>query len=315
MMNKNFPEASIVPSGKQKSILDDPEKQISLARELSDVYDDRPELSDFVGAMAGTKFEADYSPEQIKLDEEYIEKTRQKIEEANSDYGRDKLDQRELGFMLSEMAQAMIADQINKNWFPDFQAMMTSDFDDLKVGIDAVLKNEEGGYLGAAFDFTVSSQDMVVHHKLDKEWNYNVVAGNVPTIKYFKDHKTGKKERLLVPKFIVGATKQDVEDMAQAYLNNDQEFLKEYPLRYLIIEQIKTQLATILDYYEKNTDNQRLSFAHKQYQRIETIINNLSDKIQLNQATNSLDYHEYSKKSPALQVMKSFRVAKEAKPL
>lgn len=314
MINENFQDV-LTGSSKQKSILDNPEKQILLARELSNVYNDRPELSDFVGAMAGTKFEADYSLEQIKFDKKYVEETRQKIEETNSDYGRDKLNQCELGFMLSEMAQAMIADQINKNWFPDFQAMMTSDFDDLKVGIDAVLKNEEGGYLGTAFDFTISSQDMVVHNKLDKEWNRNVITGTVPTIKYFKDHKTGKKERLLVPKFIIGATKQDIEAMAQAYLDHNQEFLKKYHLRYLIIEQIKTQLAAILSYYEKNASNQRLSFAYKQYQRIETIINDLSAKIHLNQATNSLDYHEYSKKSPALQVMKSFRIAKEAKPL
>lgn len=291
----------------ETSILDSMENQIALARKLENVYSERPEIKDFVGSMKGTKFEADYTKEKIQADIDYIEEKRQLIEEQNSSKGRELLDRSEGGFALSEMMQAMIVDQINKGWLSDFKAEMTSDYDDLKVGIDAVMKHTSGGYLGAAFDFTVSSREEQLSSKLNNLWKRNIEKGSVPTVKYFKDPDTGEQSRLLVPKFIIGGSKKDVEDLASAYLSDDQETLKNHPLKYLIIDQITAQLDAILSFYETNADDNKLKFAFQQYKKIEGIIQNIKKDMEYEAfKKNNLDYFEYQKGSKALAEMKRF---------
>jgi hypothetical protein len=296
---------------KQPSILESMDNQIALYRKLDDVYGHRPELDSFVGAMADKKYAAEYSKESIERDKAYIDKTRRQIEEANSSFGRELLDRKEGGFALSEMAQAMVIDRINKNWFPGFKAIMTSDFDDLRVGIDAVMKHENGGYLGTAFDFTVASNEKVIHDKLSKEWDNHISQGKISTVKYFEDPDTHTKGRLLVPKFIIGASKKDVESLAQAYLSNDQQTLDSHPLKRLIFEQIRCQLDTALLYYDKHQDDSRFDFAKQKYEVLEKIFNRLKSDIEADPKVNGLEYHEYSKNSVALQAMKSFQIIAE----
>ncbi len=263
---------------KKKSILESLENQLLLAKKLETVYDQRPKLGDFVGAMKNTKSESKYTKEAIEDDEKYVEEKRKQIEEANSSLGRENLDNKEIGFQLSEMMQAMIVDRMNKNWFKDCKAIMTSDFDDLKAGIDAVLKHENGGYLGAAFDFTVTNKREIIDNKLETEWERHVEKGQIPTVKYFEDPDTKEKKNLLVPRFIVGASKDDVEELAEAYLTNNAEVLENHPFKYVMLLQIEEQLQTILDYYETNTDT-RFSFAKDKYEKIQTLIRGMKKEI------------------------------------
>lgn len=295
-----------------ESILDSIENQLVLTRKLGDVYDNRPDLNSFVGAMKGTKYEEKYTEESIRMDEEYVENTRKKIDESNSSGGRQNLDNKEIGFQLSEMMQAMIVDRLNNHWFKNFQAVMTSDFDDLKVGIDAVLKHEKGTYLGAAFDFTVTNQDTIIYKKLKKEWEDHVVKGSIPTVKYFEDPDTKEKKSLLVPKFIIGASKKDVEDMAQAYIVNDVEVLENHPLKYVILQQIEEQLQTVLDYHETNPDNEKLAFARRQYEAIQKLLRIMKNDIHIDENMN-VDLHEYSKENKALDMMRRFRIMRQRK--
>lgn len=297
---------------KKESILDNIENQLILAKKLEGVYDNRPDLSSFEGAMKGTKHEDKYTQESIKRDVEYVEDKRKKIEESNSSMGQQNLDNKEIGFQLSEMMQAMIVDRLNKHWFKNFQAVMTSDYDDLRVGIDAVLKHEKGTYLGAAFDFTVTNQDKIIYQKLRKEWDNHVVKGEIATVKYFEDPDTKEKKSLLVPKFIIGASKKDVEDMARAYISDDLETLENHPFKYVILQQIEEQLQTIFDYYETNPDNEKLAFARKQYEAIQKIVRIMRNDIHVDENMN-VDIHEYSKLNKALDMMKRFRIMGQRK--
>ncbi len=304
-MKENFPQTE----NNQKSILENLEDQIKLAKILESVYDQRPKLEDFEGIMAGTKFEKEYSPSAIVADNAYVEKRRKDIDEVNSSMGRENLDHKEIGFQLSEIMQAMIVDRMNKHWFKDCRAIMTSDYDDLKVGIDAVLKHEKGGYLGAAFDFTVTNQDKKIYEKLAREWEYNIKEGRVPTVKYFEDPDTKEKSKLLVPKFIIGASKKDVEDLARAYLTGNEEVLENHPLKYVLLLQIEEQLQTILDYYETN-DREEFSFAKKQYEKIQTLLRGMKRDIHADENMD-VDLYEYSKNNVALDMMRRFRIMRE----
>lgn len=303
-MKENFPDTN-----NQNSILENLEDQIKLAKILESVYDQRPKLEDFEGIMAGSKFEKEYARDAIVSDNTYVEKRRKDIEEKNSSMGRENLDHKEIGFQLSEIMQAMIVDRMNKHWFKDCKAIMTSDYDDLKVGIDAVLKHEKGGYLGAAFDFTVTNQDKKIYEKLAREWDFNIKEGRVPTVKYFEDPDTKEKSKLLVPKFIIGASKKDVEDLARAYLTGNEEVLENHPLKYVLLLQIEEQLQTILDYYETN-DREEFSFAKKQYEKIQTLLRGMKRDIHADENMD-VDLYEYSKNNIALDMMRRFRIMRE----
>lgn len=292
------------------SIANSVEKQLVLARKLGDVYGRRPEVSEFKGAMKGTKFESDYSAEVVAKDEKYVEEIRMKINESNSSLGRDILNKNESGFALSEMMQAMVVDQINKGWLEEFSAVMTSDYDDLKVGVDAVLKHKSGNYIGAAFDFTITSQEKFLEEKLKKGWEHSIEKGSIPVVKYFEDPDTHVKSRISTPKFVIGGTRQDIEEMAEAYITDNQEALKDHKFQYLMIEQVYEQLVTVLDYYE-NHDDKQFSFAKAQYEKVYTIIQRMRDRYSRENKINNLEFYQYSQDSVALQTMRRIKHLKE----
>ena len=299
------------PEEKKPSILDSMENQIALANKLGNVYENRPDIDKFKGAMAGTKFESEYTEEAINKNKLYVEQTRAKIEESNSNFGKERLEHLEGGFQLSEILQAMIVDRLNKHWFKDCQAIMTSDFDDL-CGIDAVIKHEKGGYLGIALDFTVTNQDKKIYEKVKKNWTQNTEEGKIPTVKYFEDPDTKEKGRLLVPKFIIGGSKKDVEELSSAYLINNTEVLENHPFKYMMLLQIEEQLQTVLDYYEAHSGEPKIQFAKKQYERIQTILRNMKNEIHSDEKMHeNTDLYEYSKSSVALDMMRRFRIMRE----
>lgn len=296
---------------KQKeSIRDNLPMQLELARKLESVYEHRPDIRNFEGAMKGTKQESEYTKEAIQKDVEYVDSTRAKIEEKNSSQGKEVLDSTEIGFQLSEILQAMIVDRLNNHWFKNFQAIMTSDYDDLRSGIDAVFKHETGVQLGASFDFTVATQEKIIYKKLKDEWEKHVVKGSVPVLKYYEDPDTHEKKSLLVPRFIIGATVADVEELAHAYINNDSAILDNHPFKYLMLQQIEEQLQSVLDEYELNPDP-KYDFAKKKYEAIQKLLRIMKNDIHLDEET-SISVHEYSKKSVALDMMRRFRIMRQS---
>lgn len=299
------------PVKSSEGVLSSLGNQLALARKLEQTYKNRPDPDLFVSSMQGTKFEQEYTKEAVATDTLYVETIRNKIDEANSSFGRENLDHIEGGFQLSEIMQTMVVDRMNKNWFKGCKTIMTSDFDDLKTGIDAVMKHEKGGYLGAAFDFTITNQDKKIYEKLDKVWERNVKDGKIPVVKYFEDPDTKQKGRLLVPKFIIGASKKDVEELAAAYLVDDKTTLENHPLKYVILLQIEEQLQTALDYYETHTSGKDFGFAKTQYENIQILLRGMKRDIHMDEKMKDVDLYEYTKKSVALDMIRRFRIMRE----
>jgi hypothetical protein len=297
---------------RQDSILDKIENQLILARKLQEVYDKRPDPKSFVGAMVGTKFADQYTAEAVKKDEDYISETRKKIEEQNRKDGLSEFERKEGGFALGEMLQSMVIDRLNNGWLDEFKAVMTSDFDDLKIGADAVLKHKTGQYLAASFDFTIASQEKNIYNKLSGVWKKNVESGSIPTIKYYEDPDTHEKRSILAPKFIIGASRQDVEDMAKYYIEGREDELSDHKFQYMIIEQMYEQLVSARNYFDHHQDNEKLDFSRKHYQKIYDTVQRIRDKFQRENKINNVDFYEYSKGSPALAMMRNFTIMKEA---
>jgi hypothetical protein len=284
--------------------------QIELAKKLENVYVLRPNIEEFVGAMAGTKFAAGYTQEAVNNDLRYVHEIQRNIEGNNAQAGEKVENYQENGFALGEMMQAMVIDQINKGWLNEFNAVMTSEFDDLKVGVDSVLKHRNGKYLATSFDFTISSQWEVIQSKLYKMWEQRVETGQLVTVKYFQDPDTHERASIIAPKFIIGGTTKDLQDLANAYLDDNQEALKEHPFQYMIIEQMYEQLVTILNYYEQEK-NEKYNFTQDFYEKIYVIVQRLRDGFIREGKINTLDFHEYVRSSKALDAMRSFSAKKK----
>lgn len=291
---------------KQPGVLDSIEKQLTLARKLEDVYNHRPNPIDFIGAMAGTNSASLYTKEKIEEDLLYVETRKKQFEEQQKAKGAEVLTLLENGFSLSEMMQAMIVDMINKGMLPNFKAMMTSERDDIGVGVDAVLKRKEGGYMGAAFDFTISGNETVIADKLEKNWNENIVKHKIPVVKYFQDPDTNKKSSLLIPKFIIGGTKSDIEVFAKAYLEGKENDLINHPFKFLMVKQIDEQLKAELSFFLTQKDNPEFDFISKIYKKTEIFIENLKEEIKYNEYIKTKEFFDYKKESKAYHAMKEF---------
>jgi len=280
----------------EPSVLDSLDNQLELSRRLESVYENRPDMDSFVGVMSGTKFEDGYTKEAIEDDKRYVEKRRAGFFEKNSSFGRDRLDHLEKNFQHSEMLQTMTVDCMNKYWFKECKSIMTADYDDLHAGVDAVVQHKKGGHLGLAFDFAIMEHGIKIYEKLENIWNFNVKGGNVPAIKYFEDPETKEKKRLLVPHFVVGASKEDLEVFAKAYLADDITTLENHPFKYLMLLQIEEQLQTALDYYEINKDNDKFYFARSQYEKIQSVLRNMKNEVHMDEKMyKNIDLHEYAK--------------------
>ncbi|MCX6755286.1 MAG: hypothetical protein NT068_01965 [Candidatus Nomurabacteria bacterium] len=289
-----------------EGILNSVEKQIALARKLEDVYKNRPDPRNFIGAMSGTKRENEYSAEEIEKDISYVENTKASIEKSNKEKGIDTLAILESGFSLSEMMQAMIIDRINKGMFPGFKAVMTSERDDLKVGIDAVLKKKELGYLGASFDFTITASKTNIQDKLEKNWNFNIERHIIPTVKYFEDPDTHEKRSLLVPKFIIGGSKKDIEFFTDKYLNDKADELNDHPFKHMMIKQIDMQLDSAIKFFETKKDDRSFDFIKKEYMEIKSFIEKLKEDVHYQEYVKSKDFMEAKKDGVAFKAIKEF---------
>ncbi len=298
----NEKSMSIKYSG--EGVLDNFEKQLDLAKRLKNVYDNRPDPATFVGAMQGTDQEGQYTEEEIKKDIEYVLITKQKIEKSNRERGNISV--LEGGFAISEMMQAMIVDRINKGMFSKFKAEMTSERDDLKVGVDAVLKRDADTYLGAAFDFTVAANPTTIEDKLQKEWREHIEKHSIPVVKYYQDPDTKQKQSLMTPRFIIGGAKRDIENFASMYLEGREDELNNHPFKYLMINQIEQQLKSAIHFFEKNADDPSYGFIHKQYKKIALAIDELKKDVSYNEFTKGKDFFDYKKSSVAYNAMKDF---------
>ncbi len=310
-MSENFitNNINVVKPKQEDSPLRNAENFDALTKRLKSVLvDERPAMQTFKNSMAGTKWAAEYSEENIFKDMLEVYDIQNKIDVTNSGKGQQALDNFESNIKFAEMAQAMVTDKFN-SWLPDFKTIMTLTFDDLK-GIDMIM-SKEGSYFGTSFDITVSSNEEVINEKLKKNWEFNISRGILPTVKYFQNPNTKEKSRLTVPKFIIGASAKDINEMAKAYLAGDEASLDTHPLRKLFLDQIDVQLTAVLNFYEANPDD-RFKFAKVRYEKVEKNIKDALEKLKNSGIMDVVECHAHAKDSLALNLIKDFMNAKES---
>ena len=292
-----------------ESILSNPENLKALKEMLGDVYSHRPNPEDFIGAMDGTNFESEYSRESVFEDLKSVQMGRTFIEMKNQQFGESLKSKSEAGFEEGEILQTVIIDRVNKGWIPDMKGIMTCDFDDLKSGIDSAMRYKESAYFGVSLDMTIAEKTEIIEAKLQKNWDRYISKGHVPVIKYYIDPENPKdKGKRIMPKFVIGGSHEDLNRLANAYLNDDLESVADDPLKYTIISQIDAQLSKIQDFYSslENISNPKFDFARKQYARFADFFEEIKKSIDYYNMMDTEEIREHRENNAIYRTCKNF---------
>lgn len=304
---------------KQTSVFDSPEKTIQLFRKLTNVYDNRPDEMSFIGAQDNNQNEdikKQYTKEAIQADIAYVAKRKKQIAEANASSGKAVLENNEESFQHSEIMQAMIVDCINEGWFGDMKAMMSSEYDDIAKGVDAIMQSKDAQrkntYIGTSFDFTLAEKPDHILKKLTKNWQRSVEEGKVPSVKYFIDPDTKEKRSLSLPKCIVIGTNQDIEELATAYLENNEQTKRNHPFRFTMIDQIEEQLDKAIVFFQQEKElrpdiGTKYDFAEKVYTGALASIRAMKKSINMQDTlTQHPEIYQTMKESKGTAIMRNF---------
>ena len=215
-----------------------------------------------------------YSPEKIANDKRYVRERKQQFQEQRSESTK-----------RAQTLEAIMAEQIElSDWFgPETLTIIPAEYDDLHNGIDMLVEFtqelEESGdfeYLALGVDITSSV------HSLDKKLAIikdGVLKGTLAQMTYFDSERNQKAKglRFNIPKVIIGIERQAIQELSELWLeahqakinSHDQSLspesrksqkerargalraLAEHRVRYLILEEIKLQLETYLDFAKK----------------------------------------------------------------
>jgi hypothetical protein len=311
-----LPETEVRQKKMIKNFFESPEALTAIKEKLSNVYTNRPDLKTFINGVKG-KYAELYTEESVNEDIKYVEMNRSLITIGNERYGESLTAKHEAGFEHGEILQAIIIDQINNNnWLPDMKGIMTSDYDDLKVGIDCALRYEKDTYFGTSFDMTISEKEEVVEAKMQKNWDRYITKGKIPTLKYFEDPDNHEiKGRRSLPKFVIGGSRDDLESILTAYSNNDFESIANHSLKYTIIAQIDAQLTRDWEFYhaEENKDKQEFTFAREQYDRFKAVFDDIKRAVNFDEKIQEEVNASHLSKNTIYSVAKNFTPHTEEK--
>lgn len=132
-------------------------------------------------------------------------------------------------------------------WFgPGVGIIIPSRFDEIKNGIDSIIKFQEIGepssYLALAIDITFSKNaDNKIHNILKK-----IKDGESSEVKYFQT-KEFKGQLLNVPKVVIGVDKKTVKELSYLWNNDKKEELNNHP----VLKEILSEIVMQLEKFEK----------------------------------------------------------------
>ncbi len=149
---------------------------------------------------------------------------------------------------VADIFEALVLDcgELN-NWFGDNAfTIKTSRFDDYVNGMDMVLEfrgEEEGSasFLGVAADVTFTSDTT---KKFDRIRDH-IDKGELGKVKYFRsEHMNIDGQLSKLPEVVIGASKKTVMELANLWLEKNQEELAKHYAQIMVLRQMREQLET-----------------------------------------------------------------------
>lgn len=292
-----------------KNIFENPVMLSTLKEMLSSVYLHRPNPEDFIDIMDDSGYLQEYSKQAIEADIKKLQVNKTLIDMKDEQYGDWFKEKNESNFQHGEMLQLIIIDRINEGWIPDVTAIMTSYVDDLRVGIDSAVQYKKTGYFGMSLDMTISNSEDIVKKKIQKNWDFFISKGRIPTVKYYQDpNDSSVKGMRSMPKFIVGGSRDDLERLTEAYITKNLESISDDPLKYTIIAQIEVQLKKILDFYssQDHSYGSTLYFAYKQYSQFSLFFEHIKLSVDYDTKKNDPIVQDHLAKNSLYTILNSY---------
>jgi hypothetical protein len=246
-------------SFKPKSLLEDIDLQNKLLERKRRVVDSyRPHELDFIDIYPLKEIEGDLN--EIKNYKLFWEK---------KDAKEKKFDN------ISSIYEGIISDQIGSNsWFGDnCEAIPTSEYDDIKNGIDVVTifnQDESRQYMGLGIDVTFASEKKFLEKKLESI-KQCIRSRTLPSLKYFQDPETGEHKTIFLPKVIIGSRLSSAEKLIRLWGSKDEDRnkkLSEHPVSSKIILESISQLKYFYDYAYNLSENSKDMQDKEEYKKI-----------------------------------------------
>lgn len=154
---------------------------------------------------------------------------------------------------LAEILEYQVLLGINVgNWIPYCRAIKTSEFDDIKHGVDMMLefqKPELYGHLGMGIDVSFSHNLIKKFQRIKDEIDrYDGKYHRLGTVKYFNSSATGIRGELSsLPRVVLGIDIGVMEDLART----KKDSIGQHIARHEVVHEMEHQLAVFADYARK----------------------------------------------------------------
>jgi len=239
--NKNMRFEDKIITFKPKPLREDPYTMERLGIKRESYFEQhRPEIDNF----------PDVDKEERDEDKKEIARLKELWEEDDENEKFQK--------EVSSIFEGAIFDLIEANEFlgEGCEIVPASEWDDIKNGVDGVFvferekEEEEDFYSGVEIDVTFSSKDSVIEKKI-KSIKSCIKGGVLPTLKYFKDPKTGEHKTIPLPKVMIGVQQSSAEGLIRLWgssNDNKDEKLKNHPVQSKIILELLIQLEYFLNF-------------------------------------------------------------------
>lgn len=209
-----------------------------------------------------------YDPEEMKRDTAEVNRLKREFgEEPSKNY--------------SEVLEAIICEHGElSNWFGEnSRVIKTSDFDDIKNGVDMVVEFDQGeeGFENLALAVDVTFGKTGISKKLEGIKS-SIDNERLTKVKYFKSERqpaTGKQ--LKIPKIVIGIDKEHLTEVGLLWMNRRNKDLASHPIQAVILQEAREQLEMFRRYAESQGKTEIAKLYAKDLSIIEKIIDEKKD--------------------------------------
>lgn len=193
--------------------------------------------------------------EEIDRDWKSLSDTEEAIEEENNQLSRRKFKRHEKAKKISDIVESGIAYAVTElGWYGEnISIEPTSEFDDIKRGVDDVMqiRREDNLDLFLALAVDVTFRGLLSDEYAEKFFSLlkSIAKGRKTRIKYFKNHQGEKMEEFAVPKIVLYFDRPDVKSLVEIVRNSDNpemlEKLKSSPQKIALLNQVVAQCEVL----------------------------------------------------------------------
>lgn len=245
--------------------------------------EEEPGLTEFNLKMR-KKWEKDRANLEQFLPPKEAQEKREELEELEIEYDKKTAE--------ASAAEYMVLEGIYEGYWlggnpeekpedaPEVYAVPTSEYDDIKNGVDVVVaikrKREEWMYLG--IDVTTSQIDKEIEAKLNRTYR-QTKRGQLAKVEYYYSPNSEEEPRgkIELPRVVVGLEKSALAGLAKDFLNNKTKIPK-HEIQLELIQEIIDQLTVIIEIAVNDSLRKVKGFTEHEFKTPEAALKFINDQ-------------------------------------